>query len=181
MGARLSVALLDWPIFGLHISCPICRRQSPALMLTEAYLCPSHGAFEADPVKGALVHLDTERCWYPWQGNWYQQHRDPEGLKIEVYQALDHLHYQGFRAVKLTLAHRYEALVQPHLEFQSDWWRQIYYAKPRLYGLPLEFSPAIDADSRWQVINFEFSTEFGPPAYAHPFCTRWDEGFGKSI
>ena len=85
-------------------------------MLTEAYLCLSHGVFEADPVTGGLVHLDTERCWHPWQGNWYQQHRNPEGLKIEVYQALDHLHYQGFRAVKLTLARRYESLVQPHLD-----------------------------------------------------------------
>ncbi len=166
-------------MFGVNIHCPLCCRLSPALLLTDAYLCPRHGVFEAHRVTSSLVHQDSGQVWHHWQGHWYQQHLYPEGLKIEIYKALDHLHHQGHRGIKITLARRYEALVQPHLESQSNWLQQIYYTKPRLYGLPLEFSPAINANSRWQVINFELSTELGSPAQYYPFCTRVDRGADK--
>ncbi len=43
---------LQYPMFGPEIQCPHCRQTIPALTLTDTYLCPRHGAFEADPKTG---------------------------------------------------------------------------------------------------------------------------------
>ncbi len=42
------------------MQCPYCRQTIPALTLTDTYLCHRHGAFEADPKTGDLVHLYTQ-------------------------------------------------------------------------------------------------------------------------
>ncbi|WP_431633294.1 DUF2396 family protein [Alkalinema pantanalense] len=38
-----------YPLFGSEIDCPQCHRTIPALFLTDTYICPQHGAFEANP------------------------------------------------------------------------------------------------------------------------------------
>ncbi|MDE5112160.1 MAG: DUF2396 family protein, partial [Trichodesmium sp. St7_bin2_1] len=50
---------LNYPIFGPEIQCPHCRQTILALTLTDTYLCPRHGAFEADPNTGELLHLHS--------------------------------------------------------------------------------------------------------------------------
>ncbi|WP_442786346.1 DUF2396 family protein [Leptothoe sp. PORK10 BA2] len=37
----------------------------------------------------------------------------------------------------INLAQRYRELVIPYLASQSDWFRQIYYGRLRLFGLPM--------------------------------------------
>jgi len=44
-------------------------------------LCPRHGAFEADPKTGELIHLQSSRHWRRWNNEWYRQHTDGIGLK----------------------------------------------------------------------------------------------------
>ncbi|MBE9020626.1 TIGR02652 family protein, partial [Chroococcidiopsidales cyanobacterium LEGE 13417] len=65
---------LQYPIFGPEIPCPHCRQPIPALTLTDTYLCPRHGAFEADPKTGELIHLQSGRHWRRWNNEWYRQH-----------------------------------------------------------------------------------------------------------
>ena len=168
------------PAFGEAIRCPCCGRQIPALVLTNAYLCPRHGLFEVDSAENGIIHLDSRRHWRSWQGQWYRQHQQVESLRIEIFAALDHLHHQGFHATGITLAQRYRKLVTPYLESRSDWLRQIYYSKLRFLGLPVTFQPDTQTDSRWQVIAFELAKNLGSPkAYSYLVCTRMNEESSK--
>lgn len=168
------------PALGETIRCPCCERPIPALVLTNAYLCPRHGLFEVGSKENEVIHLDSGRCWQSWQGHWYRQHQQIESLRAELFAALDHLHHQGFHATGITLAQRYRELVTPYLDSGSDWFRQIYYGKLRLYGLPVTFQPETQSDSRWQVISFELTKAPGSPkTYAYLTCDRTSESWRK--
>ena len=74
------------PPLGETIRCPCCDRLSPALVLTNAYLCPRHGLFEvgaeengskksgskksgskkSGSKKNEVIHLDSGRKWRFW-------------------------------------------------------------------------------------------------------------------
>jgi uncharacterized protein (TIGR02652 family) len=162
------------PIFGPEIRCPHCRQNIQALTLTDTYLCPRHGAFEADPKTECLVHLQSERSWRLWNEEWYRQHTHPDGIRFEIHEELDRLHTQGYRAIKLIIARRYRDLIWSYLERAGGWRKE--ENGYRLYGLPVEFSPetseeALDPEtplpekepSPWNVINFELEKEPGPP------------------
>ncbi len=153
---------LQYPIFGPEIQCPHCRQIIPALTLTDTYLCPRHGAFEADPETGELVHLQSGRHWRRWQDDWYRQHTHPDGIRFEIHEALDRLYTQGYRATKVIIASRYQELVSAYLERNTS-WRNNSEAMPRLYGLPVEFSADIKDDPCWEVINFDLEKEPGVP------------------
>ncbi len=88
----------SYPIFGPSIPCPHCRQTIAALTLTDTYLCPRHGAFEADPEQEELVHLQSGRRWRLWEGRWYRQHTHPDGIRFEIHEELDRLRLQGMRA-----------------------------------------------------------------------------------
>lgn len=168
------------PALGETIRCPCCNRAIPALVLTNAYLCPRHGLFEVGPAENGIIHLDSGRYWQSWQGQWYCQHQQIESLRTEIFAALDRLHHREFHATGITLAQRYRELVTPYLESRSDWFRQIYYGKRRLFGLPVTFQPDTQAGSRWQVIDFEFARKPGlPKIYTYLACIRTSEGWGK--
>jgi uncharacterized protein (TIGR02652 family) len=152
---------LQYPIFGPEIFCPHCRQPIPALTLTDTYLCPRHGAFEADPNTKELVHLQSGRHWRQWDGEWYRQHTHPDGIRFEIHEALDRLYTQGFRATKVTIAHRYQSLIASYLD-RANPRAPNADGNPRLYGLPVEFSP-LDEDDRWGVINFLLDKEPGVP------------------
>ncbi|MEM9539432.1 MAG: TIGR02652 family protein [Cyanobacteria bacterium P01_E01_bin.42] len=155
---------LQYPIFGAEIKCPHCRQTIPALTLTDTYLCPRHGAFEADPKTGELVHLQSGRHWRQWQGDWYRQHTHPDGIRFEIHEALDRLYTQGFKATKVIIANRYKELVSAYLERSTPWRNNATEAKiPRLYGLPVSFSPESSEDPRWDIINFSLEKEPGMP------------------
>jgi uncharacterized protein (TIGR02652 family) len=164
----------DYPIFGSEIQCPQCHRPIPALFLTDAYFCPRHGAFEANPIAGELIHVESGRCWRQWEGKWHRQHSHPDSLRFEIFEALDRLHRQGYRATQAIVAQRYKDMLGNSLECHSDWFRQLYFVKQRLYGLPVEFSPDIHAEPRWQIVSFELRTEPGAPTnYTYPFLKAW--------
>ena len=168
------------PALGETIHCPCCHRSIPALVLTDAYLCPRHGLFEVEPAGNGVIHLDSGRLWRLWQGQWYRQHQKLESLRAEIFTALEHLHHQGLHATGITLAQRYQHLVTPNVESGSDWFRQIYYGKPRLYGLPVTFWPDTQTGSQWQVIAFKLAKKLGlPKIYTYFTCTRMDEGLRK--
>lgn len=154
---------LQYPIFGPEIKCPHCRQPIPALTLTDTYLCPRHGAFEANPENGELVHLQSGRHWRLWQGEWYRQHTHPDGIRFEIHEALDRLYTQGYRATKVIIARRYQVLVSSYLERNSSWHGNEDSQLPRLYGLPVEFSPDLSEQGRWDVINFDLEKEPGVP------------------
>jgi len=154
--------LLQYPIFGAEIQCPHCRQMIPALTLTDTYLCPRHGAFEANPATGELVHLQSSRQWRRWNEEWYRQHTHPDGIRFEIHEALDRLYTQGYRATKVIIATRYQELVSSYLE-RSTPWRGQSESKPRLYGLPVEFSPESTKEPCWEVINFNLEKEQGVP------------------
>jgi uncharacterized protein (TIGR02652 family) len=101
----------QYPIFGPEIQCPHCRQIIPALTLTDTYLCARHGAFEADPKTGELVHLQSGRHWRRWENEWYRQHTHPDGIRFEIHEALDRLYTQGYRATKVIIARRYQELM----------------------------------------------------------------------
>ncbi|NJL47928.1 MAG: TIGR02652 family protein [Leptolyngbyaceae cyanobacterium SM2_5_2] len=165
-----------FPALGETIRCPCCHRSIPALVLTNAYLCPRHGLFEVSAAEDSIIHLDSGRYWRSWQGKWYCQHQQVESLRAEIFAALDHLYHQGFHATGITLAQRYQDLVTPYVESGSDWFRQIYYGKQRLLGLPLTFQPDTQTGSRWQVIAFELAKHLGAPkTYSYFICTRMNE------
>ncbi|MEM9265370.1 MAG: TIGR02652 family protein [Cyanobacteria bacterium P01_F01_bin.13] len=167
------------PALGETIRCPCCDRTIPALVLTDAYLCPRHGLFEVDLAENIIIHLDSGRQWRSWQGQWYCQHQQIESLRTEIFAALGHLHHQGFHATGITLAQRYRELVTPYLESGSDCFRRIYYGKLRLYGLPVTFQPDTQA-SRWHVISFELTKAPGAPkTYAYLRCTRISKSWKK--
>ena len=120
--------------------------------------------------------ISTCWCWrYHWPSQ-DRQHQQVESLRAEIFAALDHLHHQGFHATGITLAQRYRDLVTPYVESRSDWFRQVYYSKLRLFGLPVTFQPDTQTDSRWQVIAFELAKNLGSPkTYRYFVCTRMNE------
>jgi uncharacterized protein (TIGR02652 family) len=164
---------LQYPIFGPEIQCPHCRQTIPALTLTDTYLCTRHGAFEADPQTSELVHLQSSRHWCLWEGEWYRQHTHPDGIRFEIHDALDKLYTQGYRATKVIIAERYRELIGSYLigadslsakpipEAWPGGTEQI--PLPRLFGLPVAFSPEPLAEPCWKVINFDLEKEPGIP------------------
>lgn len=155
---------LQYPIFGAEIECPHCRQAIPALTLTDTYLCPRHGAFEADPKTEELVHLQSGRHWRLWNGEWYRQHTHPDGIRFEIHEALDRLYTQGYRATKVIIARRYKDLVSAYLERSAPWrGNPTELQAPKLYGLPVDFSPESCEDPCWETINFELEKEPGVP------------------
>ena len=159
---------LQYPIFGPEIRCPHCRQLIAALTLTDSYLCPRHGAFEADPKTGDLVHLQSGRHWRCWQDNWYREHTHPDGLRFEIHEALDQLYTEGYRATKIIIANRYQELIRNGLDRNSSWTEDGDGNNLQLYGLPVEFSPEPSEDSSWEVINFDLEKEKGvPQPYPH--------------
>ena len=155
---------LQYPIFGSDIQCPHCRQTIPALTLTDTYLCPRHGAFEANPKTGELVHLQSGRHWRLWHGEWYRQHTHPDSIRFEIHEALDRLYTQGYRATKVIIANRYKDLVSAYLERSTPWrGTSSDIQAPRLYGLPVDFSPDPSDDPCWETINFELEKEPGVP------------------
>jgi uncharacterized protein (TIGR02652 family) len=147
----------QYPIFGPEIRCPHCRQAIQALILTDTYLCPRHGAFEVKSATKDLIHLQSERQWRLWDGEWYRQHTHPDTIRFEIHECLDKLYTQGYRATKITIAHRYKDLVSNYLERSDDSSTQ------RLYGLVVEFSPPEDIEPRWRVVNFDLEKEPGAP------------------
>jgi uncharacterized protein (TIGR02652 family) len=171
---------LQYPIFGSEIQCPHCRQTIPALTLTDTYLCNRHGAFEADPATGELVHLQSSRHWCRWEDEWYRQHTHPDGLRFEIHDALDKLYSQGYRATKVIIAERYRELIggylsvtesilsKPSLDLHDDLAissdsTALPPVLPRLFGLPVEFSAESNAEPCWQVVNFSLEKEPGIP------------------
>ncbi len=156
---------LQYPIFGSEISCPHCRQSISALTLTDTYLCPRHGAFEANPKTEELVHLPSGRRWKRWDDKWYRQHTHPDGIRFEIHEALDRLYTEGYRATKVIIASRYQDLVSSYLE-RSHPLQDIDERKtPKLYGLPVFFSPESQAEPCWEVINFSLEKEPGSPRH----------------
>lgn len=156
---------LHYPIFGAEITCPHCRQTIPALTLTDSYLCDRHGAFEANPDTEELVHLQSSRQWKRWEDKWYRQHTHPDGIRFEIHEALDRLYTQGFRATKITIAYRYQHLVNRALELNLT--------TPHLYGLPVEFSEEAQHGDRWDIVNFELESEPGVPRrYPYHYLVR---------
>ncbi|EAW33785.1 TIGR02652 family protein [Lyngbya sp. PCC 8106] len=154
---------LQYPIFGPEIRCPHCRQKIAALTLTDTYLCPRHGAFEADPKTSELVHLQSGRHWRLWNGEWYRQHTHPDGIRFEIHEALDRLYTQGYRATRVIIAQRYQELISSYLERSTPWRGQSDTTQPKLYGLPVEFSPDPKDEPCWDVINFDLEKEQGVP------------------
>ena len=166
---------LQYPIFGPEIQCPHCRQPIPALTLTDTYLCNRHGAFEADPNTGELVHLQSNRHWCLWEDEWYRQHTHPDGIRFEIHDALDKLYTQGYRATKIIIAERYRQLIGGYLvgtdalkDHRHPAWAGVpeqpnLPSLPRLFGLPVEFSPESLTDPCWKVINFDLEKEPGIP------------------
>ncbi|MGF1479663.1 MAG: TIGR02652 family protein [Cyanophyceae cyanobacterium] len=152
---------LHYPIFGPEIRCPHCRQLISALTLTDTYLCPRHGAFEADPRTEELVHLQSGRHWRRWQESWYRQHTHPDGIRFEIHEALDRLYTQGYKATKVIIASRYRELVGDYLDRNKPW--RGTEQGPRLYGLPVEFSAEPADEPCWEVINFDLEKEPGVP------------------
>jgi uncharacterized protein (TIGR02652 family) len=139
----------QYPIFGPEIQCPHCRQSISALTLTDTYLCPRHGAFEAEPKTGELVHLQSGH---------------PDGIRFEIHEALDKLYTQGYRATKIIVAQRYQELMGGYLERSTPWRAgQGEGTGARLYGLPVEFSPDPVTEPCWEVINFDLDKEPGVP------------------
>lgn len=156
---------LQYPIFGPEISCPHCRQTIPALTLTDTYLCTRHGAFEADPKLEELIHLPSGRRWRQWKNQWYRQHTHPDGIRFEIHEALDRLYTEGYRATKVTIAHRYRDLVGSYLERSHPWQEGIEEKPAKLYGLPVVFSPESSTEPYWEIINFSLEKEPGVPRH----------------
>lgn len=154
---------LQYPIFGPEIQCPHCRQTIHALTLTDSYLCQRHGAFEANPETRELVHLQSGRHWRQWDDEWYRQHTHPDGIRFEIHEALDRLYTKGYRATRVVVAQRYEQLLNSYLERSSPWRETSDSLLPKLYGLPVEFSPDPATDPKWAVINFILEKEPGVP------------------
>jgi uncharacterized protein (TIGR02652 family) len=155
--------VFQYPIFGPETLCPHCQQVVPALTLTDTYLCPRHGAFEADPHTAELVHLQSGRQWRLWDGVWYRQHTHPDGIRFEIHDALDKLYTQGYRAIRVVLADRYRDLMRNHLEKGAPWIAE--GEPPRLLGLPVVFSPSATEQPCWETINFELEKEPGIPVH----------------
>ncbi|ABB57990.1 TIGR02652 family protein [Synechococcus elongatus] len=150
----------QYPLFGAEISCPHCRQNIPALTLTDAYLCNRHGAFEANPETGELVHLQSGRTWRRWEDQWHRQHTHPDGLRFEIHEALDRLFSQGQHAVRVTIADRYRELLRSYWQ-RSGGLGAAACSEHRIYGLPVQFSPSPKEDPCWAVINFQLESKDG--------------------
>jgi len=111
----------QYPIYGPEVQCPHCRQTIPALVLTDSYLCSRHGAFEANPDTQDLVHVQSGRHWQRWDNRWYRQHTHPDGIRFEIHEELDRLYTQGFKATRVIIAQRYQALMTPYLEHGAPW------------------------------------------------------------
>jgi hypothetical protein len=61
------------------------------------------------------------------------------------------------------IAARYKDLISSYLERSTPWRGQQDSPKPRLYGLPVEFSSEPTEEPCWDVINFELEKEPGVP------------------
>jgi uncharacterized protein (TIGR02652 family) len=155
--------VFQYPIFGPETPCPHCLQVVPALTLTDTYLCPRHGAFEANPDTSELVHLQSGRQWRRWEEAWYRQHTHPDGIRFEIHDALDKLYTQGYRAIRVVLAQRYQELMQSYLEKGTPWLGET--DSPRLFGLPVTFSPSAETEPCWAVINFQLDREPGIPVH----------------
>jgi uncharacterized protein (TIGR02652 family) len=155
---RIVTSVQQYPIFGSEIKCPHCRQIISALILTDTYLCPRHGAFEVQPNCKDLVHLQSDRQWRLWEDEWYRQHTHPDGIRFEIHESIDLLYTKGYRAIKVIIAHRYMGLVDPYLENTS-----IVPNAQSLYGLTVEFSLPEEQEPRWGIINFELEKELGVP------------------
>jgi uncharacterized protein (TIGR02652 family) len=154
----------QYPIFGPEIKCPHCRQAIQALTLTDSYLCPRHGVFEANSDTKELVHLQSGRHWRLWENTWYRQHTHPDGIRFEIHEALDRLYTEGYRATKVIIAQRYRSLVSSYLEKATSWNANGESKLLRLYGLPVEFSPDSTDETCWEVINFKLEKERGTPS-----------------
>jgi uncharacterized protein (TIGR02652 family) len=152
----VSTLAQQYPVFGSEIKCPHCRQIIPALILTDTYLCSRHGAFEVHPNGKDLVHLQSDRQWRLWEDEWYRQHAHPDGIRFEIHESIDRVYTQGYRAVKVTIALRYQDLVTPYFESSA-----VDPNLRRLYGLTVEFSPPESQEPRWGVINFGIEKELG--------------------
>ncbi len=150
------ISVQQYPIFGSEIKCPHCRQVIPALILTDTYLCPRHGAFEVQLNGKDLVHLQSDRQWRLWDGEWYRQHNHSDGIRFEIHETIDRLYTQGYRATKVTIAHRYMDLISSYLENTG-------FDIQSLYGLKVEFSNPEKKELRWEIINFELEKELGVP------------------
>jgi uncharacterized protein (TIGR02652 family) len=104
---------LQYPFFGIEIYCPHCHKLIPALILTDAYLCNRHGAFEVESQN--LIHLQSGRCWQRWEDLWYRQHTHADSLNAEIQDALDQMYRQGWKVTKIAIAQRYQDLISPFL------------------------------------------------------------------
>jgi uncharacterized protein (TIGR02652 family) len=162
-----------YPIFGPEILCPHCRQPIPALTLTDTYLCSRHGAFEADPKTGELIHLQSGRNWRLWEEKWYRQHTHPDGIRFEIHEALDRLYSEGYRATKVVIANRYRELVSAYLDQTGVKRNKDDSTLPRLYGLPVDFSPEGTIEPCWEVINFDLEKEPGAPT-RYPYFRMFD-------
>lgn len=160
---RMLGSASQYPIYGPEVQCPHCRQTIPALLLTDSYLCSRHGAFEANPDTHELVHVQSGRHWRRWEDCWYRQHTHPDGIRFEIHEELDRLYTQGFRATRVIIAERYQALMTPYLEHGAPWQDDGAQKVPKLYGLPVAFSDRAEADTRWAVINFDLEKEPGVP------------------
>jgi uncharacterized protein (TIGR02652 family) len=134
-----------------------------SLTQTGIYECAYHGAFEAFPETGELIHQESGRRWRQWNNQWYRQHTHPDGIRFEIHEALDRLYTQDYRATRVIIASRYKELVSAYLERSTPWHSPSEPATPRLYGLPVEFSADPEEDPRWEVINFDLEKEPGVP------------------
>jgi hypothetical protein len=61
------------------------------------------------------------------------------------------------------IARRYQELISGYLERSAPWRGQSEPPRPRLYGLPVEFSPESPEEPCWEVINFDLEKEPGVP------------------
>ncbi len=154
---------LQYPIFGAEIQCPHCRQTIPALTLTDTYLCPRHGAFEADPNTAELVHLQSTRSWKLWDNEWYRQHTHPDGIRFEIHESLERLYAQGYKATKIIIARRYQDLISAYLDRHNSTGEITEQSKPKLYGLPVDFSTEPSDNTCWDIINFQLEKEPGIP------------------
>ena len=63
----------------------------------------------------------------------------------------------------MIIANRYKDLVSSYLERSHPWRDNGEYKTPKLYGLPVVFSPEASEAPRWAIINFSLETEPGIP------------------
>jgi conserved hypothetical protein TIGR02652, cyanobacterial len=87
----------------------------------------------------------------------------PDGIRFEIHEALDRLHTQGYRATRIIIAQRYRELISVYLERSTSWRGESESPMPKLYGLPVDFSPESQEEACWEVINFDLEKEPGVP------------------